>query len=208
MHPHFGPEENICNNCRNYIYLEIKEYSGSEEKQIFNISDFTKPTENTLEIFKTLATLYVGGASIIQLKTPIEGYFEEIRQMNIVSMTNMLAYDSQDKNEKNKMIKLGPDQNKIFMSGIGLHQSYAVIAPWGGGKSMLLELELHRTVELHNISKEPVTIFLVVYEMKATNLLQHYQTLVADLKKKENIQIKVMNLREICKKYSLKHENR
>ena len=121
-------------------------------------------------------------------------------------MKRLISEESEEILEK--LIKLGPDQNSIYMSGIGLHQSYALIAPWGGGKSMLLELELRRVVERHNESKEPVKIFLVVYEMKATNLLKYYQTLADDFKMKRNITIEVLTLREICKQYSVKYENR
>ena len=73
---------------------------------------------------------------------------------------------------------------------------------------MLLELELRRTVELHNESKEPVKVFLVVYEMKATDLLKHYQTLVWDFQRRGNIEIEVMNLKEICQLYSINYHNR
>ena len=44
--------------------------------------------------------------------------------------------------------------------------------------------------------------------MKATDLLKYYQTLVDDFEIKNNIKIKVVTLREICKEYSVKHENR
>ena len=123
-------------------------------------------------------------------------------------MEALLARESQIKEEIKKMVKLGPDQNIIFMSKIGSLQGFVVIAPWGGGKSMLLELELHRTVALHNKTKELVQIFLVVYEMKATSLLKHYQSFVADLEMKNNVKVKVMNLEEICNEYSIRYENR
>ena len=109
---------------------------------------------------------------------------------------------------ENKTIKLGPDQNNIYTSGIGLHQSYAVMAPWGGGKSMLLELELKRVVELYNETKEPVKIYIVVYEIKALDLVKYYQSLVCDFQKRGNVQIEVLNLKQICDKYDIEYKNR
>ena len=222
-------EEDICKKCRIYIYEDSKKYTYSEERKVFGNNDLIYPTENSLEVFKTISTLYVGGASIIELKTRNDGYCEENKRIDIVNkrmketildklldkesqetkgMNVSLDKNIQDKCEINKMIKLGPEQNSIFMSEIGLHQSYALIAPWGGGKSMLLELELERAVALHNKSKEPVKMFVVVYEMKASCLLQHYQSFVDDLEKKNNIEIKVMNLRQICGEFSVKYESR
>jgi len=86
--------------------------------------------------------------------------------------------------------------------------SYAVIAPWGGGKSTLLELELHRAVELYNLTKEQVDMYVVVYETKATKLLKHYQNLVDDFALKKNIRIEVMNLKDMCKMVDMQHESR
>ena len=174
-----------------------------KKKKIFGINDLSTPTEDALNIFKTLSTLYVGGASIVELKTPKEGYFEEMKRMELLKQGNV-----QGSAEMKKLIKLGPDQNNIFMSEIGLNESYAVIAPWGGGKSILLELKLSRVVKIYDGTKEPVKIFLVVYEMKATNLLKQYQTFVKYLERIEPIQIHVMNLKEICKQNLVQHENR
>ena len=106
------------------------------------------------------------------------------------------------------MIKLGPDQNNILMSGIEQNQGYALISPWGAGKSMLLESELRQVVETHMESEEPVNIYLVVYEQKATDLLQYYKNLVKHLKKTELIKIQVLNLKEICRTFSITQENR
>ena len=81
-------------------------------------------------------------------------------------LKNVLAKEEKGGNEKyiahNKLIMLGLDQNNIFMSGIAL---------WGGGKFVLLKLELSCIVELHNNCTEKVRIFLVVYENEATELL-------------------------------------
>jgi len=201
------PEEDICKKCRKYIYEESKVYSPSEEREVFGNNDFIPPTEDCLEIFKTLSTLYVGGASIVELKAPKDGYFEEVKRMNLVcqGMKELISQEGQCKDEMITMVKLGPEQNSIFMSKL---QSFTVIAPWGGGKTMLLELELRRTISDHNKSKEPVHIFLVVYEMKATSLLKHYQSVVDDLEKKNNIKVKVMNLADICNELSIQYENR
>ena len=72
----------------------------------------------------------------------------------------------------------------------------------------MLELELHRAVELYNECQEPVKMFLVVYDIKATNFLQYYQSLVDDMEVKKNIQIGVKNLKKICELYSVQYEIR
>ena len=187
----------ICKNCRNFIYEEKNEYKSNKKKDIFGIGNLLPATEDALDIFKILATLYLGGASIVELKKIKDGYKEETKCMGLV-----------EKSVETKTIKLGPDQNDILMAGLGLHQSHAVIAPWGGGKSMLLQLELNRVIENHVKSKEPVNIFLVVYEMKATDLLKYYKEYVKRLEKIELIKITVMNLKEICEHYSVSLENR
>ena len=208
------PEEIICSKCRAYIFEEQKTYSAEKEKQVFGIHNLVSPTESSLEIFKTLATLYVGGGSIVELRNPKEGYTKEVKQMELVEkdMTKMFSNKDDEMCEKfiahNRIIQLGPDQNNIYTSGIGVHQSYAVIAPWGGGKSMLLELELRRVVDLYNESKKPVKILIVVYEMKATDLLKHYSTIVEDFLKRRNMEIDVMTLKEICNEHNISYENR
>ena len=73
---------------------------------------------------------------------------------------------------------------------------------------MLLELELSRVIETYNQSKEPVKLFLVVYEMKAIELLKQYQQFVMDLQRRGNIEIEVLNIKEICNRYCVKWENR
>ena len=194
-------KEEVCDKCRDFIYEEKAKDKVYSKEQIFGVHDLTSPSETTLKIFKILATLYIGGASIIEN----ECYHKESKQMNMIEdgMKNVLAKEEKGGNEKyiahNKLIMLGPDQNNIFMSGIGLHNSYTVVAPWGGGKSVLLKLELSRIVELHNNYTEKVKIFLVVYENKATELLEKYEVVANDLKKKGHIE----NLRDICKLFSL-----
>ena len=73
---------------------------------------------------------------------------------------------------------------------------------------MLLELELRRIVEIHNKSKQPVNICIVVYEMKATDLSKHYLRFVMYLERIQLIQIQVMSLAEICKTNGVQYENR
>ena len=123
-------------------------------------------------------------------------------------VNNSSNHENEQKDAMLNMIKLGPDQNNIFMSGIGLNQGYSLIATWGGGKSMLLKMELKRLVENHKKSKEPVNIFLVVYETKATNLLLYYKNLVRHMEKIDDIKIHVMNLKDICDLYAVQHENK
>ena len=199
------PEDSICLQCRNHIFETSKEYSDSEEKQLLGIDDLTPHTDATIAIFQTIATLYIGSASIVELKTFEEGYKKESKRMDHIN-ENMKKLLSCKMPVESKMIRLGPEQNSIFLSRFG--QSYAVIAPWGGGKSTLLELELQGSIDKYNETKEPVNVFLVVYEMKATRLLKHYQTFVADLAVKKNINIEVMNLKEICNLVDIKYETK
>ena len=70
---------------------------------------------------------------------------------------------------------------------------------------MLLELELKRLVEKHMKTKEDVEIFLVVFEVKAMDLLKKYQNIVNDIEKTDRIKIKVMNLRDICTQFNVKY---
>merc|ERR1719233_2807400 len=44
--------------------------------------------------------------------------------------------------------------------------------------------------------------------MKATSLLKHYQSFVSDLEKKDNVKVRVLNLKEICSQHSILYENR
>jgi len=207
-------EQDICNTCRSYIHESEKTYNKTDIEKIFGIADVVKPSEEMLEIMKTLATLYVGGGSIVELKNSEDGYNEENKRLKHVeeNMRQLFTNQNSDISEKyvahNKIIQLGPDQNNIYMSGIGLNQSYALISPWGGGKSLLLELELRRVVEFYNETKETVKIYLVVYEMKATDLFKHYENLVCDLNRRGNVLIEVMNLKQICDLNSVKYKNR
>ena len=171
---------------------------------LFGLSKVSHPTNSAFEIFKTLSTLYVGGGSIVDLKTPSEGFAEESKCMEQVNET--MRKGNPQMSEISKRIKLGPDQTDIFLSRIGL--SYILIAPWGGGKSMLLELELKRLVETHMETKEDVEIFLVVYEIKAIELLKKYQEMVKDIERTERISINVMNLAKICEQFSIQYANR
>ena len=207
-------EEEICKNCRRFILEEEKLHTKEEEQVLLGVRDLCLPTPEAVDIFKTLATLYVGGGSIVEMKNSQEGYIKEVKRLKHVEEGMMKVFQNTDESvykscvAENKTIKLGPDQNNIYSSGIGLHQSYAVMAPWGGGKSMLLELELKRVVELYNETKEPVKIYIVVYEIKALDLVKHYQSLVCDFQKRGNVQIEVLNLKQICDKYDIEYKNR
>ena len=103
-------EEDICLRCRKYIYEETKDYA-TNQTEVFGMSDQTPPTQTSLEIFRTLATLYVGGGSIIELRHPKEGYLRENKHFEQVErgMKEVFAHTGEETSEKlivnNKVIK-------------------------------------------------------------------------------------------------------
>ena len=80
-------ENDICQMCREFIFETKKDYTTLKMKEMFGISDLSPHTQSSLEIFKTLGTLYIGGSSMVELKTPQEGYNEEMKCMELVKQT-------------------------------------------------------------------------------------------------------------------------
>ena len=68
----------------------------------------------------------------------------------------------------------------------------------GTGKSMMIELEVSRIAQLHTDADTRAKIFIVVWEMKAKELLEYYKEFEKDIKCDRKVEICVLTKEEIC----------
>lgn len=206
------PNENIAisnSTCKGCEAKFITNAMLQNKKDLVKFLGFSKenekPSEKTLQLFKKVAALYTGVSSLVEFKFPADGYAQEKKKLWSVENKMKLLFREGDIRGTNrcmylnqKTVKLGVTKNSIYQSGIGLYSSYCLCGPYGSGKTSLLQLECERIVQDLNQTGEDSYLYLVVWEPKATNLLEHFKQFLAKLQPNENITIKVMNKHDIC----------
>ena len=218
------PETEICANCRDaYVYDEEKgkEYESNQLLSLFGQPQVQEAaTSEADNIYLLLAAIYAGGGSLVKLKCSKEKYKKEnfyLKQANKAMQKAMKGDQPLDETtarplynvktgiekkwiSRNMNIKLSPSQNNLYNSGIGLKGGYCMIGGHGTGKSMMIQLEVSRASQLHTEEGTKAEIFVVVWEMKAKELLESYKQFVKLLHNSKDIEVKVLNKEELCQK--------
>merc|ERR1711952_247924 len=97
---------------------------------------------------------------------------EETLDENLTkSLKNVKKRVSSQWISRNKNVKLSPAQNNLYRSGIGLKDGYCMIGGHGTGKTMMIQLEASRAARRHTDDNTNALIIMVVWEMKAKELL-------------------------------------
>ena len=92
---------------RKHIFETSKVYTASKEKQLLGIEELAPHTDATIAIFQTIAAVYIGGASIVELKTLEEGYKKENKRMDHINKNMIKVFNMQNASGKQDD-KLGP----------------------------------------------------------------------------------------------------
>ena len=109
---------------------------------------------------------------------------------------------------RNKNIKLSPNQSNLYNSKIGLKGGYCMIGGHGTGKSMMIQLEMSRSALLHKSNGTKAKIFVVVWEMKAKELLESYKSFAQNIDHSEDVKLEFLNKEALCQKTQVDFEGR
>ena len=232
------PETDLCLNCRGlYVYDEDRgrettasmDYNSSELKTIFKQpAEQESATSESEEIFEILAAIYAGGGSLVKLKSAKEKFKSEnfsLQKADKVMQKVMSADQPLDKTtarrlnnvkpgvdrkwiSRNLNIKLSPDQTNLYNSRIGLNNGYCMIGGHGTGKTMMIQLEVSRAVQIHTENGIKAKITVVVWEMKAKALLESYKRFADNLDHSEEVEVKFLNKEALCQETGVEYEGR
>ena len=89
--------------------------------------DPTTASQDIMALHNTIATRYVGAASLISLKTPEEGFVKQRRQLQNVREKTVEA-------ETDKVYRLSSDQLAVFQAG---PFSFNIFGGHGSGNEMM-----------------------------------------------------------------------
>ena len=220
------PESIACAKSRKfYVYEEDKGKTGpcytfSELQTLFGDPNSQQEpiTAEVDDLYNLLASIYVGGGSLISLKTLEEGFKATEFYMGGVTQSMQKAMKGEKKLDssieksiekirdivpskwiaRNKNIRLSPSQNNIYKSGIGLKGGYSLIGGHGSGKTQMIQLEVSRAAQMHDDQDTPANIYIVVWEMKAQALLKDYEIFQKKIRRSGEVKIHVHNKESIC----------
>ena len=229
-------ERDLCSNCRKtFVYDEDKgkdggaKYTFSQLKALFGQhSRQEAATPEADELFLLLSTIYAGGGSLVKLRYSTEKYEQEnfyLEQVTRTMQETMRGDECLDKTmertlhrvktkvarkwiSRNKNVKLSPTQNNLYQSGIGLKSGYCMIGGHGTGKTMMIQLEASRAARHHTDAKTDALIIMVVWEMKAKELLESYKRFEADIDCSRKVELRVMNKEELCQYTGVAYQGR
>ena len=105
-------------------------------------------------------------------------------------------------------LKLSPAQSNLYNSRIGLKTGYCMIGGHGTGKTMMIQLEVSRAARLHTDNGTKAQILVVVWEMKAKELLESYKRFVQDIDRSPEVELKVLNKEELCRENQVTFDGR
>ena len=225
------PETEICEICRkSFIFEEEKakgcgnKYSAEELQNLFGQPEQTEPlTSGAKDIFLLLSSIYAGGGSLVKLKSAKEKYERENTYLQEADqmMQKLMQADTTTQPSRNAKtalnpkwvsrnvnIKLSPAQNNLYNSGIGLRTGYCMIGGHGTGKSMMIQLEVTRAARLHTEEGTKATIYVVVWEMKAKELLESYKRFAETITHSTEVELRFMNKEALCNETQVEFEGR
>ena len=73
-----------------------------------------------------------------------------------------------------------------------------MIGGHGTGKTMMIQLEVSRAVQLHTDDGRKAQILIVVWETKAKELLEYYKSFAQDVNHSPGVYLRVLNKEELC----------
>ena len=218
------PETEICADCRRtYVFEEDR---GKEEGNKYNIEElqtlFRQPaqqepgTSQAEDLFILLSSIYAGGGSLVKLKSSKEKYEQESFYLNKVDQKMQKMFNAADVRSaeegkwisRNTNLKLSPAQSNLYNSGIGLKTGYCMIGGHGTGKTMMIQLEVSRTTRFHTDEGTKAQILVVVWEMKAKELLESYKRFAHSLKHSSEVELKFLNKEGLCQGTQVEFEGR
>ena len=135
-----------CKNCSEIIQFKEDFESSRRRKNMYSSFNQT----DVMAIYKKILAVYVGCGSMMQLKTPEDGYKKEKADLEQVS--NMM-YNN---------------HSRIIMSGI-------LMGPYGSGKTLAMLFLLQRVQSLIEETSERRQVIIIIWDDKARDLLKYYQ---------------------------------
>merc|ERR1712016_318493 len=95
-------------------------------------------------------------------------------------------------------LKLSPAQSNLYNSRLGLNNGYCMIGGHGTGKTMMIQLEVSRAVQLHTENGTKAKILVVVWEMKAKALLESYKRFAETINNSAEVELVFLNKEAVC----------
>ena len=226
----------LCASCRDtFVFDEDKGKNGGAPYTFHQLRTlFGQPSHKEEatpladDLFILLSAIYAGGGSLVKLKCSTEKYLEEkyhITKVDMSMRSTMKGDEPVDKRmektlpkvkagvdkkwiSRNKNIQLSKTQNNLYRSGIGLKSGYCMIGGHGTGKTMMIQLEASRAARHHMDAKTDALIIMVVWEMKATELLESYKSFERDIDRSGRVKLEVMNKEELCRFTNVAYQGR
>ena len=157
-----------CHNCSALIQLK-EDFESSCRTYDSMFSPFNQT--NVMDIYKKILAIYIGVGSMIELKTPEDGYKKEKADLEQVS--NMMF------NNRSRIIMLGAEQMKIVYQRLKNDslRSGILMGPYGSGKTLAILFLLQRVQLIieDEESSEKKQVIIIIWDDKAKDLLKYYQ---------------------------------
>ena len=83
-----------------------------------------------------------------------------------------------------------------------------MIGGHGTGKSMMIQLEVTRAARLHTEEGTKAAIYVVVWEMKAKELLESYKRFAETITHSTEVELRFMNKEALCNETQVEFEGR
>jgi hypothetical protein len=162
-----------------------------------NVPDAPPNPDNISTDIKTLNTMigarYVGGASLIRLKTPKEGFSMQGKLLKMIRT----GYEGQ----LEKVFMMGREQQAVFQAGL---PNYCNFGGHGSGKTVLLQSSITRdanSIVADQASSINHLMILCVWQRGADALLSQYRELKSSLPKAHNLEVIVVTKEELTERY-------
>ena len=208
---------------RTYVFEEDRgkeegnKYNTEELKTLFGQPAEQEPgTAQAEDVFILLSSIYAGGGSLVKLKSAKKKYEQEYLYLNKVDQKMQKMFNAADDKSaqeakwisRNMNLRLSPAQNNLYNSGIGLKTGYCMIGGHGTGKTMMIQLEVSRAARLHTEEKTKAQILVVVWEMKAKELLESYKRFAEDIVHSSEVELGFLNKEGLCQKAQVEFKGR
>ena len=186
----FHAKSSLCESCSKVVITKAD--LGNKKNLTRKLKIPTKSKCYDSEIFtlyKILVGIYGGLGSLVPLKTAKEGY--KLERACLRSVKEQYKSDALS----DAYLILSLEQQDILRKRL---HSYCMIGPYGGGKSLILELEILRMVREWVNYKHCLLIYICTGSRNYRKLLDYYQDMAKDLTAKYlNVRFRVASIEEL-----------
>ena len=202
--PNTEAPESLCENCRRYCKFK-------KDFKCILPTIRSPASSEALQCYLSMLTVYVGIGSMIEIKTPRDGYHKEREHLNIVSK-HMFSSSS-------RTVMLSPEQICLQYEKFKDPElrNVCLLGPYGSGKTLGLLILIRNALTMAKETDAKAKILVIIWENEAKELkafykkeiVQYYRTLFPEESDRDlsfesdmnRIKIEILFKKEAFEKY-------